>query len=260
MIIMKNLLSVRKNVLQLFTLLLGMASLSSCLKDNGNNTQAPVAGLMAFNLSPDAPAIGFTLSGNNFTNTPLAYTNYTGGYLGIYAGTRPVVAFDAISGNVLAGSDYTFDQEKYYSLFLVKDTSYHNILVRDKIDTLAGTSGIAYVRYINAVPGLGSPMVKITQNGNDVINGNANFGTVSDFSAVQAGQITIKINSNDTLQVERTISVDERKVYTALLSGKPGVSDSSKAVSIKYITNGTLSPDSTANGLGRINGRTIAIH
>ncbi|MBS1751786.1 MAG: DUF4397 domain-containing protein [Bacteroidetes bacterium] len=259
MIIMKNLTSVKKNVLILVTFLIGVATLPSCLKDTGNNTQSPVAGLMAFNLSTSAPAIGFTLSGNNLTNTPLAYTNYTGGYLGIYAGTRPVIAFDASGGNILASSDYTFEQEKYYSLFLVGDTSYQNIVVKDKIDTLAGKPGKAYIRYINAIAGLGSPVVKISQNGNDVINGNANFGNVSDFAVVQAGQITIKVNSNDTLQVERTITVDERKVYTALLTGKPGVSDSVKAVSIKYITNGTLSPDSTTNGLGRVNDRTIGI-
>lgn len=257
---MKNLVSLRKIILGLSALFLASATFTSCLKNNDNNNQAPVAGLMAFNLSPNASPIGFTLSGNNLTNSPLAYTNYTGGYLGIYTGSRTIAAFDASSYNVLASSEFTFEKDKYYSLFLIGDTAYKNIVVNDRIDSLQGKAGIAYIRYINAIPGLGAPKVKIAQNGNDVVNDNAAFGSVSDFAVVQAGQVTINVNSNDTLNVERTITVDERKVYTALLAGKPGVTDTVKAVGIKYIVNGTLSPDSTTNGVGRVNDRIVAIH
>ena len=206
---MKDLTLFRKSVLGVFVLFLGAASFSSCLKDKGDNTQTPVAGLMAFNLAPDASAIGFTLSGNNLTSAPLAYTNYTGGYVGIYTGTRSVTAFDATTGNALAGSDYTFDQDKYYSLFLVGDTAYQNVVVKDNIDTLPRTAGIAYVRYINAITGVATPAVKISQNGNDVVNDNAAFGSVSDFTALTPGQITINVSSGDTLQADRSITVEE---------------------------------------------------
>jgi hypothetical protein len=257
---MKDLTLFRKSVLGVFVLFLGAVSFSSCLKDDGDNTQTPVAGLMAFNLAPDASAIGFTLSGNNLTSTPLAYTNYTGGYIGIYTGARSITAFDASSGNALANSDYTFDQDKYYSLFLVGDTAYQNVVVKDNIDTLPGTAGIAYVRYINAITGAVTPTIKISQNGNDVVTDNAAFGSVSEFAALAPGQITINVNSGDTVQADRSISIEERKVYTALLIGKPGVSDTAQIVKIKYIENGTLSPDSTTNGFGRVNGRTVAIN
>ncbi len=256
---MKDLTLFRKCVLGVFVLFLVAASFSSCLK-NDDNTQTPVAGLMAFNLAPDASAIGFSLSGNNLTSTPLAYTNYTGGYVGIYTGSRSITAFDASTGDALASSDYTFDRDKYYSLFLVGDTAYQNVVVKDNIDTLPGTAGVAYVRYINAITGNLTPAVKISQNGNNVVNDNAAFGSVSDFTALAPGQITINVSSGDTLEADRSITIEERKVYTALLIGKPGVSDTAQSVKIKYIENGTLSPDSTANGFSRINGRTAAIN
>jgi hypothetical protein len=132
--------------------------------------------------------------------------------------------------------------------------------VKDNIDTLPGTAGIAYVRYINAITGAVTPTVKISQNGNDVVNDDAAFGSVSEFAALAPGQITINVNSGDTVQADRSISIEERKVYTALLIGKPGVSDTAQSVKIKYIENGTLSPDSTTNGFGRVNGRTVAIN
>lgn len=257
---MKDLTLFRKSIFGLLVLFLGAASFSSCLKDNGDNSQTPAAGLMAFNLSPNASSIGFALSGNSLTNTPLSYTNYTGGYLGVYSGARSIVAFDASTGNTLASSDYTFDQDKYYSLFLVGDTVYQNIVVKDNIDTLPGVSGVAYVRYINAIDGLENPMVKISQGGNDVVNNAAAFGSVSDFAAVTPGQFTINISSNDVPQAERAITAEERKVYTALLIGKPDASDTAKTIRIKYIENGTLSADSTGSGVGRVNGRVIAIH
>ena len=257
---MKDLTLFRKSILGLLVLFLGTVSFSSCLKDDGDNTQVPVAGLMAFNLAPDASAIGFMLSGNNLTSSPLGYTNYTGGYMGIFTGPRSITAFDALTGNTLTSSDYTFDQDKYYSLFLVGDTAYQNVVVKDNIDTLPGTSGVAYVRYINAITGDVIPAVKISQNGSDVVNDNADFGSVSDFTAVTPGQIVININSGDTLQADRTITVEERKVYTALLIGKPGASDTTQSVKIKYIENGTLTPDSTTNAFGRANARTVAIN
>ena len=116
------------------------------------------AGLMAFNLSPDKPAIGIALSGSNLTNAALGYTNYTGGYLNIYSGSRTIEAYDAGGGNTFTASDYNFEQNKYYSLFIVgKDSAYRNIVVNDQLDSLSANSGKAFIRYVNAVPDSSRP-------------------------------------------------------------------------------------------------------
>jgi len=245
--IMKNFMSFRKHLFAFTALAFGLVIFSSCKKNDGDNNQIPVAGLMAFNLAPNKPAIGFSLSGNSLTNAPLAYTNFTGGYLGVYTGTRSVTAFDANTGTAITtNNDYTFDKDKYYSLFLVGDSTYQNVISNDGIDSLSGATGMAYVRYINAIPDSSHPIVTLAQGGTNTVNENAAFSTVSKFTAFTPGDVAISVNNNGNIQANRTITVEQRKVYTALLIGMPGSSDTSKAVQIKYIENGTLSADSTA--------------
>ncbi|MBN8864222.1 MAG: hypothetical protein J0H92_12685, partial [Sphingobacteriales bacterium] len=64
-----------KRPLRLSVLVAGMALISAgvlftaCNKnDNGNNGGSDAAGLMAFNLAPDQPAVSLALSGNIITN------------------------------------------------------------------------------------------------------------------------------------------------------------------------------------------------
>lgn len=256
---MKNLMSIRKQLFALSVIAFSVVLFSSCLKNKDDNNTVPAAGLMAFNLAPNKPAIGFSLSGNSLTSTPLAYTNYTGNYLGVYTGSRTIVAFDANSSSSLASVNATFDKDKYYSLFLVGDTSYQNVVVSDNIDSLSGTSGMAYVRYINAIPDSSHPIVTLTQGGSNIINENATFSTVSHFTPVTPGDVTIGVNNNSSIQASRNITLEQRKVYTALLIGIPGSTDTAKAVKIKYILNGTLSADSTTQGFSRTSPKVINI-
>ncbi|MCC6288786.1 MAG: DUF4397 domain-containing protein [Chitinophagaceae bacterium] len=231
------------------------------MKNNNSDQETPVAGLIAFNLAPQQSAVGFQLSGNNLTNTALSYTNYTGGYLGIYTGARSVTAIDANTNSTLASTDYIFEKDKYYSLFLVGDTTYQNIIVDDKIDSLSG-NGKAYIRYINAIADAGTPVVNISENGNSLINDNAAFKNVSAFVAATPGAVSISVNNNGNIQAQRSITLEERKVYTALLIGVPGSTDSLKSVQIRYIENGTLSADTTATGQGfsRVNPSSVKIN
>lgn len=258
---MKKQLLFRRNRIVLFAVLLSVAFFSSCLKSNDTNTpDTPVAGLMAFNLAPQQPAVGFHLSGNNLTNAPLSYTSYTGGYLSIYTGARSIAAFNANTNTILNSLDYTFEKDKYYSLFLVGDTAWQNIVVNDKIDSLSGTDGKAYIRYINAIADESTPTVNISQNGNSLVTQNAAFKNVSDFVAAEPGSVSVSINNNSNIQAERIITLEERKVYTVLLLGVPGSTDSEKSVQIRYIENGKLSADSTGQGVSHVPSSNVKIN
>lgn len=255
---MKKVFSIRKAILTagaLFSVII----FSSCLKsDDNNNPGTPASGLMAFNLSPDKSAIGIALSGNNLTNTALAYTNYTGGYLNIYSGSRTVEAYDAGSGNAFTGSDYNFEQDKYYSLFVVgKDSTYQNVIVNDQLDSLSSTSGKAYIRYINAVPDSSQPLVTVSDNANSVISENADFASVSGFVEINPGNANIAINNSNNIQAARTITLEERKAYTILFSGVPGSTDTTQSVQIKYIENGTLKDSTAQQGVSTISPRSV---
>jgi hypothetical protein len=130
----------------------------------------------------------------------------------------------------------------YYSLFTVgRNGNYHNIIVNDSLNNLTASAGQAFVRYINAIPDSAiSPKITVSSGEGNIFDNNATFGTVSGFSKIKAGSIDIKVGSGDSITASRSINVEESKVYTILVSGMPGATDTTKAVQIKYITNGTV--------------------
>lgn len=247
---MKSLFSIfRANILSLTLLAVGATAMVSCSKlDNDNNQNTPVAGLMAFNLAPDQQALVLTLNGNSLTNFPLPYTNYTGGYVSVYPGNRTFQAFSSsgISSEPLASATATFDPDKYYSAFTIgADSNYRNVVVHDDFDSLPA-EGKAYIRYVNAIIDSTKPLtVVISANGSAVVNQPAVYASVSQFVAVTAGQVNIDINNNGGVDTDRSITLEQNKVYTVLLTGEPGKTPATDQ--IKFITNGILKEEPATN-------------
>jgi len=99
------------------------------------------------------------------------------------------------------------------------------------------------VRYVNAIPDSTLlPTVTISSNGNNVFNTNATFPSVSDFKGITPGDIAVNVNAESGSTASRTITVEQGKIYTILLVGQPGATDSTKAVQIKFIQNGQVTP------------------
>lgn len=210
---------------------------TGCKKTGNEDNNTPVAGLMAFNLAPDK-SIGVAISGNLLTNSPLAFTSYTGSYLRIYPGNRSVESYDYMTGDSLATTSYNFEAEKYYSAFVVgSGGTYQNVVVNDNFDSLSSSSGQAYIRNVNAIAGSTSPAVTISVNGSNVVNSPVAFASVSEFVAVAPGPVTITVNGGSTVNASRTITVEQKKVYTVLLASGATSTDPAQ---IKYIENGTL--------------------
>jgi hypothetical protein len=231
--------SIRRILVSLSVLLVGATLFTACKKNLGGGDQTPVAGLMVFNLSPDKSDVGITLSGNDLVNQPLRYTNYTGGYLNIFPGNRSIVSFNSMRDSILASSNFNFEVDKYYSLFIVGNNgTYRNVVAWDNLDSLSSTSGKAYVRYINAIPDSSALTVSITTNGSSVSNSSAGFATVSDFIPVNPGDIKIDLSGSEgAVSANRTITLENGKAYTVLLVGIPSATDTTKAVQIKFIKN-----------------------
>jgi hypothetical protein len=235
--IMKKL---KTNALALSGILAVGILFSACKKDNFENNNPEVAGLMAFNLAPDR-TVEFGIGGNALTNNPLAFNSYTGGYIGIMPGSRSVVGYDFSSGDTLASASFDFEAKKYYSSFLLgNDGNYQNVIVNDNFDSLSSSDGQAYVRYINAINGSGSPTVKITSNGTDVVNTTVGFATVSEFIEVTPGEITIDVSGGTNSTANRTITVEGKSVYTILLSSGASSADPAQ---IKFVSNGVLAEE-----------------
>jgi hypothetical protein len=214
---------------------------SGCDKNEDNIVSTPVSGLMAFNLAPDQPAVDVVLSGNLLGGAPLAYGSFTGTYLNIYAGNRRLDSYNAVNNQLLDSMTYAFQGDKYYSVFVVgANGNYRNIITQDNYDSLSAASGKAYVRYINAIPGSASSDVMISSGGTNVVNSSAMFGQVSPFVAVSPGQLMVNVSGENSVNANRTITVAQQRAYTILLAGMPNAADSSQAVQIRFIENGTI--------------------
>ena len=219
--------------------------LGACKKDNaGDNVRTPAAGLMAFNLTADKASVGYTLSGNSLTNAPLGYNNYTGAYLPVFTGSREVRTFDFATGSTLAITNNEFKDSLYYSAFLLGNNgNYRNVVMNDNIDSLNSFTGKAWVRYINAIPDSSvNPIITIGAGGEDVINESAAYAKVSDFKLVSAGPVNTAVNNGGTISANRVITLEQNKIYTVLFTGLPDQTDSTKAVQIRFISNGTITP------------------
>ncbi|HEU4608369.1 MAG TPA: DUF4397 domain-containing protein [Chitinophagaceae bacterium] len=230
----------RKSVIVFSSVLLIAVLFSACKKDTNDMSQSPVSALMAFNLAPDQPQVSIALSGNLIGGAPLAYGSFTGAYLNIYSGNRRVDAYG--SGSQLLDSlTYPFEQNKYYSVFVTgADGNYKNIVALDNYDSLKASSGMAYVRYVNAIPGSASSNVTISSSGSNVVNTSAGFGQVSSFTEVTPGELSISVSNENAVNASRTITVAGQKAYTVLLMGQPNQADSTRAVQIRFIENGSL--------------------
>lgn len=222
-----------------------LAVLFAACKKNDDIPQpaVPVAGLMAFNLAPDQAAVGFALSGSNLGNTALGYNNFTGAYLPVYTGTRELRSFNYNSGNTLAIAGGNFADSMYYSAFLIgANGNYRNVVVQDHLDSLPIAAGKAYLRYVNAIADSSAVPSVVVTAGENTLTENAAYGAVSAFKAVNAGQVTVAVSGDSNIAASRVIALEENKVYTVLLAGIPGAADTSRAVQVKFITNGTITP------------------
>ncbi len=225
--------------------IIGLAILfTGCMK-KGDDVDIPSAGLMTFNLAPDQQSVVVALSGSTVSRSPMGYTSFSGLYQNIFIGTRNVESFDYPDETPLASTEFNFENEKYYSAFVVGvNGTYRNVVALDNFDSLSSTSGNAYIRYINAITdSVNSPTVTISAGGSNVVNDNAAYASVSEFAAVAPGEVSIAVKNGTAIDANRSITVEAKKVYTVLLVGMPGETDDMKKVQIRFIQNGTLTDE-----------------
>ena len=234
-----NTLSVLKNKF-FYLALLSVVAFSACKKDNVPST--PTAGLMAFNLIPDSTQpVVFVLNNNSITNQPLSFNNYTGNYLPIYVGARTLQVYENNSDSALASESFTAEANKYYSAFAMGGKGmYKNVIVDDELDSLPDSTGKAFVRYVNAIPDSSTQTFTVTSGGTEAVSGTTSFGDVSSFTGITPGDFTLNITNDSTISANKTITLEENKVYTVLLTGLPHTTDTAKAVKSKYVINGTI--------------------
>ncbi|MEO6838943.1 MAG: DUF4397 domain-containing protein [Ginsengibacter sp.] len=218
--------------------------ITSCKKTSTTDNISTQSGLMAFNLIPDSTfSIAFAFSGASVTNAPLPYTNYTGSYFPITSGNQQLSLYKANPDSLIMNISLVFEPSKYYSAFAIgANGNYKQIVTNDEVDSLPTNTGNAFIRYVNAIPDSSKPAVTIALNGNNVVNTTTSFSDISNFTGVAPGSINVTLDNGSTISVNKTISVAANGVYTILLVGIPGATDTTREVKITSIQNGTLTP------------------
>ncbi|HUZ60888.1 MAG TPA: DUF4397 domain-containing protein [Hanamia sp.] len=217
---------------------------SACKKVPATPSSSTSSGLMIFNLIPEnSLSVAFAFSNVSLTNTPLPFPNYSGSYLSIPSGTEQLGLYKANSDSLLQATNFVFESSKYYTAFaLGANGNYINMITDDHLDSLPTNTGNAFVRYINAIPDSSKPMVTISSNGNNIVNAATPFTTVSNFIGIAPGNISVNMNNGSDISSSRTISLGANDVYTILLTGIPNTTDTTTAVQIRYIQNGSINP------------------
>ncbi len=229
-----------KNVISMFTVVclsIGLlVSLAGCNKDN-DGPQVQASALSVYNLSPDNISTQFVLSGN-MIGQALPYQNVYS-YVSIYPGTRDLQVYGNSSS--LTTTTYTFDTSKYYSAFFIGANNEYSIkIVKDEYDSMSTSAGRAFIRFVYAVPDSSKPVVTMKSADSTAEYEGVRYSDVSSFIPVTPGNIEVNANNDSTIQVSRAIEVEQNKVYTIMIMGMTHATDETKAIQIKYITNGTL--------------------
>lgn len=240
---MKKMMSLlRKNLLPITGIFLVAILFGACKKSDVNNLRTPAAGLMAFNLIPNAGGIGVAIGNNSLTPQALYFNSFTGTYKAVYTGERTLESYSFGSGSTLAKDVHNFKDSSYYTVFVMgANDHYSNVFVEDKLASLPQNDKTkTYVRFVNAIPDSSTSKVTISAGGNNVFDSNSTFKEVSEFKEVAAGDVMVKIDNESTIDTSRTIALEKGRIYTVLLTGMPESTNSDFKVDIKFITNASL--------------------
>lgn len=232
-----------RNVLFLMLLLVSTSLLfTACNKNDKNIIPPDAAGIMGFNLAPDQNNVGFSISGNIFTQSPLGFGNYTATYRAIYTGSKSVQSFNYGSSALIDSARADFKKDKYYSTFLFgRNGNYDQVIVQDGIDSLPYTTNKAYVRMVNGYTLSNfTPFIVYTlSDSSQISNQRLVYKAVSEFMEVPAGEIKVEARAGTETKANRTINFEANKVYTLLLLDNANL-DSLANPEIRFIVNGFI--------------------
>ncbi|MGK6351874.1 DUF4397 domain-containing protein [Parapedobacter sp. DT-150] len=216
-----------RSIFMLVALAMGMATLSSCLKDN-ENSGYQVSAVRALNAVPGSSSLDIGLDENklNFDNTTgqdedFAYED-TLVYKNAWPGNRLVRVFDPEdypNAQPLAQGTVTFTPGKFYSLYVVGYEDMEIIATED--DLSEPGEGKAKIRFMNLSPD--APALDFGIEGADtLIASDKAFKEAEDFSSIDADETyTFNIIDHDSGEVVHTFefAVGNDMIYTIWAKG-----------------------------------------
>jgi hypothetical protein len=170
-------------------------ALSSCVKNNNNNTPVKPTSALAFvDASVDAPALDFYLSGQMVNLNPITPGNYFT-YFNAYSGKVAATFYQTATTTLVAKDSITLAANHGYTLFLANVVAHPDfILTKDSL--IAPASGAISVRLVNASPDAGAVDLVVKGASSSIVT-YTNYKSVSGFTSAT-------VNLSDSLQVRQS--------------------------------------------------------
>ncbi|MGZ3811141.1 MAG: DUF4397 domain-containing protein [Mucilaginibacter sp.] len=228
--------SLKRSIAGLSAICLLSVLLSSCLKDNNNYYQPPVAFLSFVQASPDQPSLDFYLNNNKVNYNPISYGNEID-YIRAYTGTRTANFYNENSMTKIFSDTIHLNPNVAYSLFLANTTAHPElVLLTDSLSRPA--SGNSGIRFVDVSPD--APAVDLVQGGTVLVS-NKSYKGFSSFLPIQGNKTyTFEVHQKGTNTVLATLSnvnLNAGQVYTIWFHGLAGATNNTDKLSADIITN-----------------------
>lgn len=196
-----------------------MLSFSSCLKNDDDYVEIPVALISAINASPDVDAADFYLDQNRGNSVPVK-SGESLDYIRAYTGKRNASFYFSMNQQKIKTDTVTLKADHLYSLFLSNVAATPDyLLITDSI--AQPEAGKATIRFVNLSPDVQSADLAV--QGGNVLASNKGYKGYSGFITVAGDtQYSFEIRRAGTGTVLSTltnIKLRSGSVYTVWLQG-----------------------------------------
>ncbi|HTI57766.1 DUF4397 domain-containing protein [Mucilaginibacter sp.] len=198
---------------------MGLLSLSSCLKDKNNNYNPPIALVSFFQAAPDDPALDFYLDNNKVNWGPINYGDGVD-YFRAFASKRTANFYLPSTMDSQFSDTLSFKDGNIYSLFLAGPKTHQElVLLNDTVEKPA--SGRASIRFIDLSPD--APAVDVAVKDSAAFITNKNYKQYTSFTPMPGDKnYTFTILQKGTSTVLATldnVSIANGGVYTIIFTG-----------------------------------------
>ena len=213
----------------LLTALVITLGLSSCMKDDFENTPISISGLSLVQASPTAEKLDVYIDNTRASIDDFVFGNKMD-YLRAYSGDRTVTVTKKGLTTRLTSDVVKLVPDSAYTVFVVDKFEAIDLLtLRDDLATPA--AGKAKIRFVNLSPDGGALNLAINGVATDLVDNKA-FKEFSAFLPIDAAEsVTFNVKNKATGMVEATISavkIEAGKIYTIYAKGLKANADDTK--------------------------------
>lgn len=208
-----------------------------CLPDDNNQPLPDAAFVSIYHGSPDAPDLDIYTEARKITQSPLRFGE-SFPYSQFFVGKRQLRFSPHLAVNTLLESEFTFEKDKVYTLFLVNTVSQLEVLQVEDIWSEPDADH-AQIRLANLSPDSGEIEVVLNADINLFGEGH-DFQEVSEFKKIEKGKYSVEVRSKATGEVlvsSNEIDLRGNRVYSLIIRGLETPLNSNKPISIQLLTN-----------------------